>query len=107
MAKPSSTALEAIVRNNVKRLIEKHYDGKPGRMFNKNKGSVNLRGIQSFLDGGNCYLSSLQPWADALHVKPYHLLVKDLNVDDLPEVVEAAKLRKLQKIHKAIAEEES
>lgn len=105
MPKTSSSALEAIVRDNVTRLIKKHYQGKPGQMSRLNK-NVNLRGVQDFLAGGSCYLSSIQSWADALHVKAYHLMIKDLNLEDLPEVISAARLKRFEMLRKELLEEE-
>lgn len=105
MPKAASTALEAIVRDNVKRLLKEHYQGKPGRISRLNE-NVSLSRIQEFLDGGGCHLASLQPWADALHVKPYHLLVKDLNIHDLPELVPAKRLRRLEKLRSELLEDE-
>lgn len=101
----TTPAIEAIVRDNVRRLLQKHYEGKPGQLKRKNK-TVNLRGLQDFLKGGTCYLTSLQPWADALHVRTYHLFVKDLDIDDLPELVPGRRVRTLEKLREELLEDQ-
>lgn len=104
MAKIAATALESIVRDNMNRLLKRHYEGKPGKMARLNP-NVNLRGIQDFLKGGTCYLTSLQPWADALHVKPYHLLIKDLDVDEPQVLVSAKRMKQIEKLREELIEE--
>lgn len=100
-----ASALENIARENMKKLVQKHYDGKRGRVHAKNPNVV-LSRFQEFLDGGGCTLASLQPWADALHVKPWQLLVPNLDVDDLPEIVTNKRLKMLQRLSKELLEEE-
>jgi len=105
MAKTTTTPLEAIVRDNVRRLLVKHFEGKPGQMSRLHE-NVTLSRLQDFLAGKGCLLASLQPWADAFGVKPYHLLIKDLDIDDLPEIVSAKRLRRLEKLRSELLEEE-
>lgn len=101
----TTTPLEATIRENVRRLIKEHYAGKPGQVARKNE-NVTLSRLQEFLAGKGATLPQLQTWADALHVKPYQLLIPDLNVQDPQELVSGKKLRQLEKLRQELLSED-
>lgn len=111
-SRPAVSALDGLVRQNLQKLLRKHYDNKPGRMYEKNKNAgIVLSRLQAFLNGeSTAYISSLHSWVAAFQaydVKAYHLFVPDLNVDDLPDVVPANKMRQFEKLRKQLLEDES
>lgn len=97
MAKRVLTPLESTLQTNVKRLIEKHYDGKPGRLKKQNP-LVRLATIQDVVKGGGCSIASLGPIAKALKVDPYQLLIRNLDVEAPQEAITAAQMRAIRQL---------
>lgn len=97
MPKRVLTPLESILQTNVTRLIEKHYDGKPGRV-KKRHPTVRLATLQDIIKGGGCTVASLGPIAKALGVAPYQLLIRELDVNAPQEAVSAVQMRAIKQL---------
>lgn len=105
MAKRGSISpLEAVLRDNVLRLVKKHYEGKPGRLSRKNKNVV-VSKIQRIIEDGGCTIHSLGPVADAFGLKPYQLLIHGLDVDDPQVYVTARTVRAINEVRQGGADE--
>lgn len=97
MGKRVITPIEDILRANVVRLLEKHYDGKPGRLKRQNP-QVRLATVQDIAKGAGCNVASLQPLADAFRLRPYQLLIRDLDVEAPQEAVTARQMRAIKEL---------
>jgi hypothetical protein len=98
MGRKTLTALEAVLHQNVKRLIDAHedYQGKVGRVKERHS-KVRLETLQNLYNGdGGCNVASLALIADALGVQPYQLLVRDLDVKSPQQVVSARQMRAIK-----------
>lgn len=97
MPKRVLTPLESVLQVNVKRLIDKHYDGKPGRV-KKQHPTLRLATIQDLVKGGGCTVATLGQVAKALKVEPYQLLIRNLDVDAPQEAVTATQMRAIRQL---------
>lgn len=98
MGRKSISALEDLLRANVQALLKQHYGGSTYQLKKRNK-TVRLETVQKILKGeGGCNVSSLLPLADAFGLKPYQLLLPDLNVKEPQQVVSARHVRALKQL---------
>lgn len=98
MGRKALTALEAVLHDNVKRLLDEHtdYRGKPGRVKERHA-NVRLETLQNIYNGtGGCNVASLEWLANALEVQPYQLLVRDLDVKSPQQVVSAKQMQAIK-----------
>lgn len=98
MPKKALTPLENTLRSNVIRLLQKHYQGKAGRLVSEHK-RVRLETLQNIVNGtGTSSLPMLAPLAEAFGLRAYQLLIPDLDVDAPQEVVSARQMRALREL---------
>ena len=98
MGRKSLSALEGVLRNNVRALLTQHYAGVPYRLKKRHK-RVRLETLQDILQGkGGCNVSYLGPLADAFGLKPYQLLIPDLDTAEAQQAVSGKQLKLLKQI---------
>lgn len=83
-----SADLRAILAANLRRMIERHASAgtKPSVRAWANSKEVSVRLIDRLVKGQHAItLDKLQELADALGLKPWHLLLPDLDADNPPK----------------------
>jgi len=98
--------IEAILRANVKAVLKKDYQGKPGNFSRKHK-NVRLSRIQDIDKFGACTMATLGRVANAVGLKPYQLLIPNLNVKDPQVAVKAREAKAIQLVQGDNSDEEA
>ena len=93
MAKRRMHPIEDVLSKNLLALLAEYYDKSPGVFARKHKNIV-LSRIQSVSKTGACNLQTLGHLANAFGLRPYQLLIPDLDVKH-PQVATKAKHAKL------------
>lgn len=98
MPKKALSPLENVLRNNVVRLLNEHYQGKAGRLVVEHK-RVRLETLQNIVNGsGSASIAMLGPLAEAFDLKPYQLLIPDLDVNAPQEAITAKQMRAIREL---------
>lgn len=98
MGRKSLSALEGLLRKNVQELLAQQYGNVPYRLKKRHK-RVRLETLTDIIQGkGGCNVSYLGALADAFGLKPYQLLIPDLDAKEPQQVVSGKQVRLLKQI---------